>query len=163
MERLGTLTDVITHEMGHVLGIGTIWSHKGLLSDAGTSNPTFVGERAMEEFGALLGGGSVPTPVPAENRGGAGTRDSHWRETVFHNELMSGFIAAPNNPLSRVTVGSLEDLGYAVDLDAADPYQLPNVQQLAIAGELASVEDAIEAGMVLPNIPTVLPAESLQL
>src|SRR5499426_669818 len=28
MDADGTLNDVITHEMGHVLGIGTIWSHK---------------------------------------------------------------------------------------------------------------------------------------
>jgi hypothetical protein len=160
MEQQGTLNDVIAHEMGHVLGIGTIWPRKGLLNGAGSANPTFVGARAMEEFGKLLN--TNPTPVPVENRGGVGTQDSHWRETVFHNELMSGFIAAPGNPLSRVTVGSLEDLGYAVDLNAAEPYALPDVQALAMAGELAAVEDALDAGLMLPNIPTVLPAESLQ-
>jgi len=31
MQSNGTLLDVITHEMGHVIGIGTIWTHKGLL------------------------------------------------------------------------------------------------------------------------------------
>src|SRR5262249_12426176 len=31
MQANGTLVDVITHEMGHVLGIGTIWTQKGLL------------------------------------------------------------------------------------------------------------------------------------
>jgi hypothetical protein len=160
MEQQGTLNDVIAHEMGHVLGIGTIWSRKGLLNGAGTSNPTFTGARASQEFGTLLGGG--PTPVPVENRGGPGTQDSHWRETVFHAELMSGFIAAPGNPMSRMTVGSLGDLGYAVDLNAAEPYTLPDVQALAMAGELAAVEDVLDAGMMLPNIPTVLPPESLQ-
>src|SRR2546426_6435580 len=33
MEQAGTLNDVITHEMGHVLGIGTIWTTKGLLKE----------------------------------------------------------------------------------------------------------------------------------
>ncbi len=32
MQADGTLLDVITHEMGHVIGIGTIWTYKTLLS-----------------------------------------------------------------------------------------------------------------------------------
>src|SRR3954452_12111358 len=47
MEADGTLHDVITHEMGHVLGLGTIWDRTGLLQDAGTDNPTFTGTGAM--------------------------------------------------------------------------------------------------------------------
>ena len=31
--------DVITHEMGHVIGIGTIWEDKGLLAGAGINEP----------------------------------------------------------------------------------------------------------------------------
>jgi hypothetical protein len=42
MQANGTLGDVITHEMGHVLGIGTIWTMKGLLSGASGNNPTFT-------------------------------------------------------------------------------------------------------------------------
>src|SRR5262249_7215044 len=53
MERRGTLNDVTTHEMGHVLGIGTIWSRKRVLTGAGTSNPTFTGAGAMREYGTL--------------------------------------------------------------------------------------------------------------
>jgi hypothetical protein len=41
MNAAGTLNDVITHEMGHVLGIGTLWEQKDLLNGAGGSNPTF--------------------------------------------------------------------------------------------------------------------------
>src|SRR4051812_35313342 len=51
MEADGTLNDVITHEMGHVIGIGTIWTHKKLLKGANTSNPTFQGPTAMKEYG----------------------------------------------------------------------------------------------------------------
>jgi hypothetical protein len=157
MEKDGTLKDVITHEMGHVLGIGTIWSQKGLLSGAGTSNPTFTGAAAKAEFGKLKGTG--PAAVPVENTGGAGTRDSHWRESVFRNELMTGFVGAANNPLSRMTVGSLQDLGYVVDFKAAEAYSLPNLFALA---EGALAPQPATKGMMLPNIPIVLPDDSLQ-
>lgn len=160
MEQQGTLVDVITHEMGHVLGIGTIWTFKGLLKNAGKPNPLFLGAKAKIEYGKLKG--TPPTRVPVENEGGPGTRDSHWRETVFRNELMSGFIAGQNNPISAMTVASLQDLGYEVDVNAAEPYALPNLLQLAEKGLLMSVESSANEGIVLPNIPIVLPEDSLQ-
>ena len=49
----------------------------------------------------------------------------HWRETVFDSELMTGFINRGGNPLSLVTVASLEDLGYAVDRESSEDFQLP--------------------------------------
>jgi hypothetical protein len=159
MEANGTLVDVITHEMGHVIGIGTIWARKHLLDGSRGSNPTFKGANAKREYGVLKGTG--PLRVPVENTGQPGTRDSHWRESVFKNELMSGFIAAPGNPLSRLTVASLQDLGYVVDMAAAEPYQLPNLQAMAEAGLLAAV-DAWQARRTLPVFgPKVLPDDSL--
>ena len=95
--------------------------------------------------------------MPVENTGGPGTREGHWRETVFRNELMSGFIAAPGNPMSRVTVASLGDLGYEVDIDAAEPYRLPAPRPPA--GDSAAITGP--ARLVLPVIPRVLPASSL--
>lgn len=159
MQADGTLLDVITHEMGHVIGIGTVWTQKGLLSGAGTANPVFTGTNARREFGVLKGTG--PVDVSVENTGGAGTRDSHWREAVFKNELMSGFIAAPNNPLSRLTVASLKDLGYVVNMNAAEPYSLPNLQAIAEAG-VTSLHGAEGHAHALPILaPKVLPDESL--
>lgn len=161
MQANGTLLDVITHEMGHVIGIGTIWSRKGVLTGAGTSNPRFTGTNAKKEYGILKGTG--PLAVPVENSGGAGTRDSHWRESVFKSELMSGFIAAPNNPLSRLTVASLKDLGYVVNMNAAEPYSLPNLQALAESG-LAFSHLEEEHPHALPIFsPKVLPNESLNI
>jgi hypothetical protein len=163
MEQRGTLNDVITHEMGHVIGVsGLIWGFKGLLNGAGTENPTFEGRSAMEEYGRLRGDGSEPTPVPVENEGGPGTAGSHWREKVFRNELMSGFIDAAGNPISRMTVGSLRDMGYVVDMDAAEPYELPNLLRMAEEGLLVSHEAPIDVGIMLPTIPEVVPEDSLQ-
>jgi hypothetical protein len=146
--------------MGHVLGIGTIWSNKRLLKGAGTSNPTFRGTAAMKEYGKLK---SVSTaPVPVENHGGQGTADSHWRETVFGSELMTGYVANPPNPLSRMTIASLQDLGYVVNMGVAEPYALPNHLVMAESGELATHAAPIGRGVMLPNIPIVLPDDSLR-
>lgn len=161
MESDGTLNDVITHEMGHVLGIGTVWDRKDVLKRPGTSNPTFSGSGAIDEYRTLRADGRRKQ-VPVENTGGPGTADSHWRETVFRNELMSGFIGAPGNPLSRMTVASLGDLGYQVDLEAGEPYVLPNLMALAEKGSLVAHAAPIDDGVMLPVIPMTLPADSVK-
>jgi len=154
MEAEGTLDDVITHEMGHVLGVGTLWVRKELLAGSGSDDPTFTGAGAVAEYAALAGepGGAVPV----ENTGGRGTREGHWRESVFGNELMSGFIRAAGNPLSRLSAASLGDLGYQVDLDAAEAYVLP-----APSSPEGTFEGLDCRGRVLPLVPFVLPAGSL--
>ena len=160
MEADGTLGDVITHEMGHVLGIGTMWSSKALVEGLDTDNPRFIGPLATTEYSALRGSEQADG-VPVENTGGPGTRGGHWRETVFRNELMSGFIADPGNPLSRVTAGSLADMGYDVDLDRADPYELVDLVALADAGKLMPRAAPIDQGIVLPVIPQSLPDDAM--
>jgi hypothetical protein len=119
MQANGTLMGVILHEMGHVLGIGTLWSSKGLLSGAGTANPRFTGAQATAAYNAIFG--RSDTSVPVENTGGSGTRDSHWRESVFTSELMTGW-ASGGLQMSRVTIGSLADIGYVVNMNAADAF-----------------------------------------
>ena len=129
LEAAGNFGNVILHEMGHALGVGTIWSNKGFLQLAsppsGTGNDThFSGPLAIAAFNAV--GGSTYTggnKVPVENtQGGGGTRNSHWRESVLRNELMTGFINAGSNPLSQLTIASMQDLGYAVNISAADAF-----------------------------------------
>ncbi|MCA9151720.1 MAG: hypothetical protein KDA92_20595, partial [Planctomycetales bacterium] len=117
------LLNVILHEMGHVIGIGTIWSYKGVLTGAGTSDPRYTGANAVAEYNSIFG--LSASSIPVENTGGSGTRDAHWRETVFNNELMTGFLNSGTNPLSRITVAMLADLGYTVDSAAADSYTPP--------------------------------------
>jgi hypothetical protein len=129
LESAGLLETVILHEMGHVLGFGTIWSDLGLLADPSLpptngTDPHFTGAQATIAFDAVGGAGYGGLTVPVENTGGEGTADSHWRESVFGNELMTGFVDAGANPLSIVTVASFADLGYTVNLAGADPYTL---------------------------------------
>src|SRR5215831_5402496 len=132
MEDDGTLGSVILHEMGHVLGIGSIWTEKHDLVGARTANPRFVGPQADAEWVKLSG--FVPKSLPVENHGGPGTRNSHWRETVFGNELMTGFLSGATQPLSRMTIASLADLGYKVDLSVADHFTLPSHLEVRAMG-----------------------------
>ena len=122
MESSGTLYDVVLHEMGHVIGVGTLWITHALLVGGGGSDPYFTGTKAGSEY--LAAGGTHPNPVPVENTGGPGTRDAHWREADMSSELMTGWISTGSNPLSRITVGSLQDQGYGVNMGAADSYSL---------------------------------------
>ena len=117
MESRGTLYYTVLHEIGHVLGIGTIWESRGLLWGEGTSNPRFIGPHATATYNAIYGTSAFGVPV--ESGGGPGTRDSHWRESVFRNEVMTGWVDSGHNPINRVTVASLWDLGYQVNINAA--------------------------------------------
>jgi hypothetical protein len=129
MQANGSYTSVILHEMGHVLGIGTLWSYLSLLqspSSAGSPLDTyFSGGNGITGFNNI--GGSTYTggnKVPVENTGGSGTMNAHWRESVLANELMTGWLNAGSNPLSELTVRSLADMGYAVNAAGADPFFL---------------------------------------
>ena len=123
----GVLDDVILHELGHVLGIGTMWNYRrALLVGAGTPDPYFAGTAARAGFLAIGGGIYGGAAVPVDNSEFMGTRDAHWRGSVFAGELMRGVVVAGGMALSRVTVGSLADLGYAVSYARADQYTLAN-------------------------------------
>ncbi len=160
MEADGSLVSVITHEMGHVIGFGTNWDELGLRQGAGTVNPTFTGANAMREF-ATLSGGAATRAVPLANVGGPGTRDAHWREAVFGNELMTGFLNNGLNPLSRVTIAALQDMGYEVSYAAADPFVLPTALDLALLGAGTELGDHGGRGIMLTPPKRVLPESAL--
>ncbi|PDH29558.1 MAG: hypothetical protein CNE95_04495 [Puniceicoccaceae bacterium MED-G30] len=113
----GTFEDVIRHEMGHVLGLGLLWTFNDVYVD-GTGQYTGAAGLAAfrEEFNA-------PTAafVPVELAGGAGTADGHWDEGTnfasngrrLDDELMSGS-ASGNMWLSNTTLQSFRDIGYTV-------------------------------------------------
>jgi hypothetical protein len=134
--------DVVLHEMGHVLGFGTLWEPVPqttgmatlLTNPAPTGSPTFVGTAASAKY-VLAGAANGTLAVPVENCGGGGTINGHWREqssgspsTIgFGIELMTGYISAPagqRNPLSAVTIAAMQDLGYTVSYASADLYTL---------------------------------------
>ena len=161
METDGSLVNVIVHEMGHVLGFGSIWEQLGLIQGAGGSDPTFSGAAAMREYAALTGA-SATRPVPLANVGGPGTRDAHWREEVFGNELMTGFLDQGPNPLSRLTIAAFQDMGYEVDMSAADAFALPTAAEPARLKVASRELHADGGGATMLRPPqTVLPPDAL--
>ncbi|MBI0445299.1 Ig-like domain-containing protein [Deinococcus sp. DB0503] len=134
MEANGTLQGVVLHEMGHVLGIGTLWDRS--LSASPCENATqvqYLGASGLREYRNL---GGLAAGVPVENQYGEGTKCAHWKESVFQSELMTGFASRGPMPLSRLTLGALADLGYSVNYAAADPYTIPNVGAQSLGQEI---------------------------
>lgn len=112
------LQQLAMHEMGHGLGIALSW--EGFLDKQANGEWVFTGKQAMTEYGTLLGTG-IPTPVPVDN----GSLNTHWRVPLFANELMNYKLEKKILPVSSVTLGSLVDLGYEVNVKAADAFVLP--------------------------------------
>jgi hypothetical protein len=135
LETSGVFDDVILHEMGHVLGIGTLWSASAVtggnivgrqelyVDGSGQYTGAFGLAAYNSEFGQS---GSF---VPVELGGGPGTADGHWNEVDggagntgiisnitgkdFKDELMTGWLNA--DPfISTLTTESMRDLGYTV-------------------------------------------------
>lgn len=136
----GRLDAVIRHEMAHVLGFGPLWpavvgpsagfgclqnpSSPGLAQD--THYSCARGVAVFDSIGgtSYTGGSRVPVENCAGIPGcGAGTYNSHWRESTFFNELMTGYLnSGTANPVSALTLAALSDLGYTVNLSAAEAY-----------------------------------------
>lgn len=151
----GTIYDLFTHEIGHVLGIGSLWHDHSLLRNAGGSDPQYTGAGGKLGWAELGGSGNVPV----EDQGGPGTRDVHWSESAMPSELMTGWLSNTVNPMSRVTIRSLADLGYQVDAASADAYTIgtappaPGLRRPArrISDEVAAPRLAVDAeGKVRP-------------
>jgi hypothetical protein len=128
LEANGGFASVILHEMGHVLGIGTMWNYFGLLqnpsSDAVVRDTWYSGTEGLAGFNAIGGATYSGLKVPVENTGGQGTANGHWRESLLGRELMTGYLNGGSNPMSLLTVRSLTDLGYTVDASAADNFSV---------------------------------------
>jgi len=164
----GTLNSVVLHEMAHVIGFGPLWGPpsppilgnciQNLSTPPGTIKDTYFScPKAQAAFDSIGGttytGGHI---VPVENCGTSpfvypqcttGTVNGHWRQVVFGNELMVGFLPA-NPQLSVVTIAAQEDLGYTVNYAAADPYTHTFTERAAGAAPLLALGDDIRHGVI---------------
>jgi hypothetical protein len=133
LEAAGQLEETVLHELMHVLGVGTTWGpqHFGLLRNPSRPNSPgvdtyFAGLNAATGFLEIGGAGySGGQRVPVENTA-LPQADTHWRTSVVGAELMQPFLVFGRPAkLSRLTLRSLQDLGYSVDLSEADPFTIP--------------------------------------
>ncbi|MDE3258692.1 MAG: hypothetical protein OYM47_12725 [Gemmatimonadota bacterium] len=112
------LLATMIHEIGHILGFGTLWNPMNMVR--GVSDRHFTGPLAIQAFdnagGRAYGGPKVP--VEADS--------GHWRQSVFGFELMTKSSPGGRIMLSAITTQSLADLGYEVDVRRADEYRLPD-------------------------------------
>ena len=117
------------HEVGHVLGFGPVWDDLGLIQDLSRDDPNadthFNGPLAIAAFDEAGGRDYAGRKVPVEKMDGA-----HWRYAALPGELM-GPRGGP--ALSAITVQSIADLGYGVDVTLADAYTLPGAAGKASA------------------------------
>jgi hypothetical protein len=108
--------DIMTHEMGHGLGIGIFWTASSFFLD-GTSYP--FTQTAYNSISTLN-----RTKTPLETSGGSGTASAHWENdfrtsdgTGYYgvvDELMVGALVPGGMVLSDLSLGALEDFGYEV-------------------------------------------------
>ena len=125
------------HEVGHVLGFGSGWKNFGFIRDL-SGDPHFNGPLAIAAFNDAGGRDYTGKKVPVQKDG------VHWRGDVFSlGELMLPWGGAA---LSAITVQSLADLGYGVDVTQADPYTLPGAAAKASA-KIAALPSMLGYGM----------------
>ena len=152
------LEAVILHEMAHVLGIGPLWGSQGsglLRNPSRPSNPGvdtyFAGPLAIAAFDAAGGAAYTGEKVPVENNAVAGQADAHWRESVLGSELMTPLLDfAPK--LSLISVQSLADVGYPVDVSQAEFYVVPGPAALRAALRAGPVIDLSDDVWVVPIV-----------
>ena len=140
---------VMLHEIGHILGIGTYWNMSGSpvigYLDGSETKYYYTGEHAVREYKSYIPEiQHTIIGLPIEDNGGSGTQNVHPEEGeegtassnnryingYFHpgldNELMSGWMESypDSTPLSRITLGFLEDMGFIINYNQADDYQI---------------------------------------
>ena len=152
MNNDGTLNEVMRHEFGHVLGLGTLWEAGTTYSETGIGfGHPYLLPFANQAHSSLGGSGSAKV----EDDGGSGTFGAHWKESVYDHELMTGYVEASGAmPLSNLTVSALKDLGYDVVLSNAESYVLPG-RRRRLRGGRRHYYNCTEKTKTFVTIPTV--------
>ena len=113
------LYETAVHEIGHVLGIGTIWNLDDRFHyDTDPMKSYFAGEHAVAAFSLLEGVPFTGNPVPVY-------RSGHWNGRIIPEARMSNN-GMHLNYISTVTVAALADLGYEVDFTQGHSCELFN-------------------------------------
>lgn len=139
----------------------------GLTNPQPGNSPRYTGHGARSEYVTLSG---TDEDIPLEDGSfqglsaaqilagqGFGSIDGHWLENLFVNELMTPAIGGSVNPMSIMTLRSLEDIGYGVDTSQADAYSIPSSSS-ALSGSGPVQHKTVLEGDIFhcPDIPKAL-------
>jgi len=144
--QVSILTSIIVHEAAHILGLGTLWGNRGFIKTHANGLKYYDGAKALGEYKTTFSSwpdSSSFIGIPIENDGGAGTAGSHPEEGLktfvsftsdyaqfdglihpgLQDEINTGFMTEDvYMPLSKISVGFADDLGFVVDYDKADDF-----------------------------------------
>ena len=144
-----TLRGVAAHELAHTLGFGVLWTglrNPSLQGGQPVDPPPdthWPGSRAVAAFNAAGGNDYQGGKVPVENEfGGSGSQDRHWRNSVMGGELMTYNLSG--QALSAITIQSMADLGYSVDVGAANSFNVSATPILPTAADEQPLRCEIE-------------------
>jgi len=121
LQAMDDLSVLLTHELGHCLGLGTLWDARKLMSPEPIRPIVYEGKQG--NLGHQEVGGDGENAL-VEDEGGPGTARVHWKESVYGEELMTSTHSS-SAVVSVMTIRALIDLGYQVDLSQADHFEVP--------------------------------------
>jgi Leishmanolysin len=100
----------------------------------------YKGPRANAEYKNISGCEVVPTENDGDPNGG--TYCGHWDEECMQSELMTGYLNSGLNPLSRISIATLGDLGYTVDYSIAESYGRGNLNSTCLCNRRTLTESS---------------------
>ena len=122
------LKDVAVHEIAHALGFNVfVWYGLDLV-DIEDPDPHFKGMAARSAFDVEGGWKYEGKKVPLA------PDFTHWRESVFGDEVMTPYLDWDNGIFSATTLHSMGDIGYRVDPSQSQAFSLPGVGKPAATG-----------------------------
>ncbi len=124
--RPGLLGDAMAHQIGHILGIGTLWTAKGLINGVYTGPFARTAYHGLAPSGETffshpsipISGGDVPGNGPFSRTVG------HW---VGVGAEMMGMSVERGIALSAISIAGLRDLGYTASDAEAEPLNFPSL------------------------------------
>jgi len=135
----------LLHEIGHVLGIGTLFYNPGSNTERKhlINGYKYIGKNGLEKYRINMGNYNL-TCIPIEEDYGQGTSGGHLEEGIesengnryydgihhpgLDRELMTGISENDNEPeiLSTISAGMLHDIGFTVKYSACDDVYFPS-------------------------------------